>query len=72
MRQGSTRGDRVDPINHPGMLDEYYLYRGCSADGIPTRKRLVEAGLAEVAEDLARAGKISDRECPAIEELVAQ
>jgi hypothetical protein len=54
------------------MLDEYYLYRGCSADGIPTRKRLLEAGLAVVAEDLARAGKISDRECPAIDELVAQ
>jgi aldehyde:ferredoxin oxidoreductase len=70
MRQGSTRG-QVDPINHPGMLDEYYFYRGCSADGIPTRKRLKEAGLVEVAEDLAKAGKISDRECPAIEELVA-
>jgi aldehyde:ferredoxin oxidoreductase len=70
LRQGSTRG-QVDPINHPGMLDEYYFYRGCSADGIPTRKRLEEAGLAEVAEDLAKAGKLSDRECPAIEELVA-
>jgi hypothetical protein len=54
------------------MLDEYYWYRGCSPDGIPTRKRLLEAGLAEVAEDLSRAGKISDRECPTIEELVAK
>jgi aldehyde:ferredoxin oxidoreductase len=71
MRQGSTRGED-DPITHPGMLDEYYWYRGCSADGIPTRKRLLEAGLAAVAGDLAKAGKISDRECPAIEELVAK
>jgi aldehyde:ferredoxin oxidoreductase len=70
-RKGTTRGQE-DPINHPGMLDEYYYYRGCSADGIPTRKRLAEVGLSEVADDLARAGKISDRECPAIEELVAR
>jgi hypothetical protein len=54
------------------MLDEYYFYRGCSADGIPTRKRLEEVGLAEVAEDLARVEKISDRECPGIEELIAR
>jgi aldehyde:ferredoxin oxidoreductase len=70
MRQGTKRGQE-DPIDHPGMLGEYYYYRGCSEEGLPTRKRLNEAGLSDVAEDLARAGKIGDRECPAIGELVA-
>ncbi len=54
------------------MLDEYYLYRGCSKEGIPTHKRLQEVGLSDIAEDLARAGKISECECPAIDELLAQ
>ena len=70
MRQGSTRGQE-DPINHPGMLDEYYWYRGCSTEGIPTQKRLLEVELADVADDLAKHGKFADRECPAIEKLVA-
>jgi aldehyde:ferredoxin oxidoreductase len=68
-RQGTTRVQE-DQLNHPGMLDEYYWYRGCSTEGIPTQKRLNEAGLADVAEDLTKQGKISDRECPAIEELI--
>jgi hypothetical protein len=54
------------------MLDEYYHYRGCSQDGLPTRKRLQEVGLSDVAEDLKRKGGISDHECPAIEELLSQ
>ena len=68
-RRGTTRGDE-DPINHPGMLDEYYHYRGCSGQGLPTRKRLLEIGLADVAEDLSKKGKLSEDECPAIEELL--
>jgi aldehyde:ferredoxin oxidoreductase len=69
-RQGTIR-ERKDPISHPGMLDEYYSYRGCSQNGLPTRKRLLEVGLSDVVEDLAKKGAISGRECPAIEELVA-
>jgi aldehyde:ferredoxin oxidoreductase len=34
------------------MLDEYYFYRGCSKEGLPTRKRLREVGLSDVIEDL--------------------
>ena len=71
MRQGTTRGEE-DPINYPGMLDEYYFYRGCSKDGLPTRKRLHEIGLSDVAEDLARSGKIAECECPSIGELLAK
>ena len=69
VRQGTTRGEE-DPITHPGMRDEYYLYRGCSKEGLPTRKRLEEVGLSEVAEDLKKKGKLAERECPAISELV--
>jgi aldehyde:ferredoxin oxidoreductase len=71
IRQGTRRGED-DPIHHPGMLDEYYLYRGCSHDGLPTRKRLQEIGLSDVIEDLNRSGKIGERECPSIEELVSK
>jgi hypothetical protein len=54
------------------MLDEYYFYRGCTNEGLPTRKRLKEIGLADVIEDLAKAGKISEEERPAITELLAK
>jgi aldehyde:ferredoxin oxidoreductase len=67
--QGSLRGGK-NPINHPGMLDEYYHYRGCSSEGLPTRKRLEEVGLKDVVEDLTAKGKISEHECPSIEELL--
>ncbi len=67
--KGNLRGGK-DPINHPGMLDEYYLYRGCSDDGLPTRKRLEEIGLEDVAEDLFENGKLADAKCPCVSELL--
>jgi aldehyde:ferredoxin oxidoreductase len=69
IRQGTRRGQK-DPIYHPGMLQEYYHYRGCSQDGLPTRKRLEEVGLSDVAKDLTKKKKISEYECPAITELL--
>ena len=69
-RRGTRRGEK-DPITHPGMLDEYYHYRGCSSEGLPTRKRLQEVGLSDVIEDLSQAGKLSEAESPAIEDLLA-
>ena len=68
-RKGTLRGEK-NPIDLPGMLDEYYLYRGCSSDGLPTRKRLQEIGLADVAEEMARTKKLSEEERPAIAELL--
>jgi len=68
-RKGTMRGE-FNPIELPGMLDEYYEYRGCSADGLPTRKRLEEIGLRDVAGDLARYGKLSDTQRPCIDELL--
>ena len=69
IRTGTRRGKR-DPIHEPGMLAEYYWYRGCSEDGLPTRKRLEEVGLSDVADRLAAAGTIGDRQCPEIDSLV--
>jgi aldehyde:ferredoxin oxidoreductase len=66
--KGNLRGGS-DPINHPGMLDEYYHYRGCSDDGLPTRTRLEEIGLGDIAEDLRRAGMLADTQRPSIHEL---
>jgi hypothetical protein len=41
-------------------------------DGLPTRKRLAEIGLSDVTEDLEKKGKLGDRECPAITELLGK
>jgi aldehyde:ferredoxin oxidoreductase len=71
VRQGTRRGQE-DPMNHPGMLDEYYHYRGCSSEGLPTRKRLQEVGLSDVLEDLAKKKKIAEYACPAITELLPE
>ena len=68
-RKGTLRGEK-NPIELPGMLDEYYLYRGCSSDGLPTRKRLYEIGLQDVADVLAKNKKLAEQECPAISELL--
>ncbi|MEW5801722.1 MAG: aldehyde ferredoxin oxidoreductase family protein [bacterium] len=39
-------------LDQPGMLDEYYQYRGLSQGGFPTYKRLLESGLADIIADL--------------------
>ena len=41
-------------------------------DGLPTKKRLLEIGLSDVAEDLAKQGKPGERDCPAITELLGK
>ncbi len=68
-RKGTTRGED-DPIHSPGMLDEYYFYRGCSKDGVPTRKRLQEVGLGDVISVLEKKISIENGNSPAIEKLV--
>jgi aldehyde:ferredoxin oxidoreductase len=41
------------------MLDEYYMLRGWDVKtGLPTRKKLEELNLVEIAEDLEKMGKI--------------
>jgi aldehyde:ferredoxin oxidoreductase len=69
IRKGTLRGEK-NPVDLPGMLDEYYLYRGCSTNGLPTRKRLEEIGLADVADDLEQHQKLSSEMPPAIGDLL--
>jgi hypothetical protein len=40
--------------------------------GLPTKKRLLEIGLDDAAADLAKMGKLGERECPAITELLGK
>ena len=47
------------PLSHPGMLDEYFSWRGCDKEGLVTRERLEEVALEELAEDLEKTGKLS-------------
>jgi aldehyde:ferredoxin oxidoreductase len=42
------------------MLDEYYEARGWGADGLQTRKKLLELGLEEVARELTSLGVVSE------------
>ena len=68
-RRGTNRGEE-DPIHSPGMLDEYYFYRGCSDMGIPTRRRLMEVGLMDLISDLEKRLALEEGESPSISQLV--
>jgi aldehyde:ferredoxin oxidoreductase len=47
-------------FDHPGMLDEYYEYRGLSKRGLLTRERLFDAGLEDLATLLESCGLLDD------------
>jgi aldehyde:ferredoxin oxidoreductase len=53
---GKGRVCDLDP-----MLDEYYDVRGWTRDGLPTRKALQRLGLDDVADELAKLGKVVDK-----------
>jgi len=53
---GPTKGQAVTDLD--GMLDEYYEACGWNKKtSIPTRKKLEELGLRDVADELARKAK---------------
>jgi len=46
-------------VNLEPMLDEYYEFRGWDKDsGLPTKKKLIELGLDDIADDLENMGKL--------------
>jgi aldehyde:ferredoxin oxidoreductase len=55
MPDGPAKG-RV--CNLDPMLDEYYDVRGWTRDGLPTRQALHRVGLDDVADALAKSGKL--------------
>jgi aldehyde:ferredoxin oxidoreductase len=56
-------------LNRPGMLDEYYAYRGLSQRGFLTQERLLNAELPEIVSDLAKKDLIDH--CPDSEDYLA-
>lgn len=59
IQTGPYKGETIDPEEFEVMLDEYYELRGWDKEtGIPRRDKLEKAGLQDVAEELARLGKL--------------
>jgi len=62
---GPTPLPPIDQVKYEKILDHYYHLRGWTPEGIPTRKRLKEFGLHEVADALEKmvvgAGKMKSK-----------
>lgn len=57
---GPWKGRKLDRAKFEEMKDEYYALRGWDVEtGLPTRERLTELGLADVADDLEKLEKLS-------------
>jgi aldehyde:ferredoxin oxidoreductase len=52
---GPHKGEKLDPDKWEGMLDEYYDLRGWDQNGIPTKEKLKELELEDVALSLEEA-----------------
>jgi len=53
LKAGSSKGHLISQHDLDQMLDEYYTARGWDpATGIPTKKKLVELGLENIADQL--------------------
>lgn len=53
---GMNRGAVLDREKYENMLIEYYHIRGYNDEGIPTRQKLEELGLKDIADDLEKRG----------------
>ena len=53
---GDFKGETLDPVKWEAMLDDYYRLRGWDENGVPTRKKLQELGIEDVADSLEKAG----------------
>jgi aldehyde:ferredoxin oxidoreductase len=53
---GDFKGEKLDPEKWEVMLDDYYRLRGWDKNGIPTREKLKELGIEDVADSLEKAG----------------
>lgn len=57
---GGTKGERAHLDKFNMMLDEYYSLRGWDKDlGLPTRKKLEQLDLVDVANELERTAKLA-------------
>ncbi len=60
IKSGPGKGDRLDRKKLAKTMDEYYQLRGWDVEtGLPKKAKLVQLGLKEVADDLAKLGKLA-------------
>jgi aldehyde:ferredoxin oxidoreductase len=59
---GPYQGEKIEPEKFEEMLDEYYRLRGWDKNGVPTREKLKELGLENVATSLESSGAYSLKE----------
>jgi aldehyde:ferredoxin oxidoreductase len=52
LKEGQLKGEKLDKAKYEKMLQSYYQKRGWDKEGIPTRKKLEELGLSDVAQKL--------------------
>ncbi|MBN2467562.1 MAG: aldehyde ferredoxin oxidoreductase family protein [Deltaproteobacteria bacterium] len=52
----------IDKKKYSKVLDKYYELRGWTREGVPTRRRLQELGLGEIADRLEREGVLAASE----------
>ncbi len=56
---GENKGEILDPEKWEGMLDDYYRLRGWTDQGVPTKEKLTDMGLEDIAANLESAGVYS-------------
>jgi len=49
---GCAKGSHLTKEEFDFMLDDYYGARGWTVDGVPTKKKLIELGLSDFAEEI--------------------
>jgi len=54
MPEGTSKGQKISKEDLDTMLNEYYMERGWDERGIPTREKLEELGMSELAGTLPR------------------
>ena len=69
-REGKDLPFKKIDLDHPGMLEEYYRYRGYSSNGLPSLTRLKEVGLTRVAQELAHANLIGGDSALPLDEII--
>jgi aldehyde:ferredoxin oxidoreductase len=62
-----AEGSIID-YEHPGMLQEYYKYRGYNKDGFPVVKRLKEVSLEQIIKDLGE--NVVEDDVPSLKEMM--
>ncbi len=59
IKSGPAKGERLEKDKFEKVLDEYYELRGWDKEtGLPTRQKLEEVDLKEVADELEKYGKL--------------